>query len=225
MGGVTSGPSTREHQAQGPPAEGLDLRPFPVRQLPTGSVLFRAHRVDRGPWWFGSDGTGRFDLASPQGTCYLAEAAIVAVRERIGIVLGTRPRVPAAVLEGCVVSRLSVVEPVVLANLRAARATDFGVLNELASMVPYDVPQAWAAALAAAGHGGVRYPARFSTGRAGAVAIFGASGARGEWPVDKVPVAAADVPGAPVTRTAPRLDEITVVRTPRRRPGRGTRPR
>ncbi len=187
--------------------------------------MFRAHRVDRGPWWFGSDGTGRFDLVTPKGTCYVAEAAIVAVRERIGVVLGTRRRVPSAALDGVVVSRLNVVQPLAVANLRSARATDFGVLNELASMVPYDVPQTWASALEAAGHDGVRYPARFSTGRASAVAIFGPAGDRSAWPVDDHAVSAADVPGAPVLRDVPTLGKLTVVSTPRRRPARGTRSR
>jgi hypothetical protein len=185
--------------------------------------VFRAHRVERAPWWFGSDGSGRFDLGAPRGTCYVAESAVVAVRERIGIVLGTKRRIPSAALDGVVVSRLGLVEPVAVANLRSARAAAFGVLNELASMVPYDVPQAWARALDAAGYDGVRYPARFSTGRAGAVAVFGPSGDRPSWPVDPAPVSAADVPGAPILRAPPRIDEITVVRTPARRTGRTAR--
>jgi hypothetical protein len=92
-------------------------------------------------------------------------------------------------------------------------------------MVPYAVPQAWARALDAAGHDGVRYPARFSTGRAGAIALFGGAGGRPSWPVDDTPTPAGDVPGAPVARAAPRLDELTVVDTPRRRTARGGRAR
>lgn len=223
MGSVTAGPSAREQSAQQIPPADVDLGTFPVRRIVPGSVVFRAHRVERGPWWFGSDGTGRFDLVPPRGTCYVAEAAVVAVRERIGIVLGTRRRVPSATLHGIVVSRLAVDDALAVANLRVARANDFGVLNELASMVPYDVPQAWALALASAGHDGVRYPARFSTGRAGAVAIFGPGGGRPSWAVDPAPVAAAEVPGAPVLRDPPRLDELTVVAPPRRRATRGGR--
>lgn len=217
MGGVTSTPSLREHVAQAPPSADADLQAFPVRRLPRGTEVFRAHSADRGPWWFGSAGNGRFDLPEPRGTCYLGENPAVAVRERLGVVLGSRPRVPAAALDGVVVSRLALVEPVALANVRASRAADFGVLNELATMVPYDVPQVWARTLDAAGHDGVRYPARFSTGRAGSLAVFGPAGDRPSWPVDPQPVPAADVPGAPVLRPAPRLAEITVVITPRRR--------
>ena len=223
MGGVSSGPTAREHPAQRPPPGDLDLASFPGRRLDRGTVLFRAHRADRGAWWFCSDGSGRFDLAEPRGTCYLAESAVVAVRERIGVVLGSRPRVPAAVLAGVVVSRLDVADPISVANLRAARASTFGVQNELATLEPYDVPQAWARALDAAGFDGVRYPARFSTGRAGSVAVFGPGGERTDWPADGTPSAAADVPGAPLVRPEPRLDELTVVAPPRRRSGRPAR--
>lgn len=31
------------------------------------------HRGEYGAWWFSSDGSGRFDLAPPDGVCYLAE--------------------------------------------------------------------------------------------------------------------------------------------------------
>jgi hypothetical protein len=124
--------------------------------------------------------------------------------------------VPASLLNGVVVSELAVGASTALANLRSTRAGEFGVLNELAIMVPYDIPQAWARAFAAAGLGGVRYPARFSPGRPGAVALFGAAGDAG-LATDPHPVRAIDVPGAPVAEPAPRLDELTVVRAPRRR--------
>lgn len=68
-----------------------DLSGFP--RIPTGSApWFRAHQEmggrDKGCWWFvghDSDGTpeGRFDLQTPRETCYLADSAQAAVRERI----------------------------------------------------------------------------------------------------------------------------------------------
>ena len=48
-------------------------------------------------------------------------------------------------------------------TVRAARG--FGVTAELASITPYDLPQQWAAAFAAAGHEGVRYRVRHDPGR------------------------------------------------------------
>ena len=85
---------TREVVAQQPPSVPLDG--FPTRRITPGQTLQRAHTVAYGPWWFGSDGVGRFDLPAPRGTCYLADSAVVAVRERLGIVLGGRPVVPAS---------------------------------------------------------------------------------------------------------------------------------
>ena len=39
------------------------------------------HRVRRSAWWFSSDGSGRFDLPVPHGTCYLAEEPLAALLE------------------------------------------------------------------------------------------------------------------------------------------------
>ena len=63
--------------------------------------------------------------------------------------------------------------------MRAARG--FGVTAELASMTPYDVPQRWAAAFAAAGYEGVRYRVRHDPAGSRALALFGAAGER-RWP-------------------------------------------
>lgn len=53
-----------------PPA---DLSGFPRHELRRSATLYEIHLVGQGPWWFSSDGLGRFDLNSPRGTCYLAE--------------------------------------------------------------------------------------------------------------------------------------------------------
>ena len=191
------------------------------RRVPAGRELFRAHVAGRGPWWFGSDGSGRFDLAAPRGTCYAADSALVAVRERLGPVLGAVPRVPAALLAGAVVTRLPLPAPARLASLRSSRAAGYGVLRELQVMTPYVVPQAWARAFDAAGYGGLSYGPRFTPGRAGAVALFGPAG-EADHPVGQA-VAAASVPGAPVAIEPPRLAQLGVVRPPRTGPRRRER--
>lgn len=206
--------SSRERVAQGPPP--ADLAGFPAYRLGTRQELHRAHRRDRGPWWFGSDGGGRFDLPAPRGTCYLATDPLAALRERLGVVLGPEPSVPASLLEQAVVSRLGVPTEQQLADLLARAASDFAVTRELQSMTPYAVPQAWARAFAGASYQGVRYGPRFSTGEVSAVALFGEAGER-DWPVDDEPTPAATVPGAPTGVPAPRREELTVVRTPRTR--------
>ena len=205
---------TREVVAQQPP--GMPLSGFPMRRLPTGERLFRAHTAALGPWWFGNDGGGRFDLPAPRGTCYLAASALTALRERLGVVLGCRPVVPASLLANAVVSTLAAPDDRDLADLQSADASRFGVTRELETMVPYAVPQAWARGFDDAGLGGVAYGPRFSTGDATSFALFGPAGPA-DWPVDPRPVAAQEVSGAPVAVEPPRRWDVTVVRPPRTR--------
>lgn len=205
---------SREVVAQQPP--GMPLAGFPTRLLRAGEQLYRAHTAAFGPWWFGGDGRGRFDLTAPRGTCYLAASALAALRERLGVVLGRRPVVPASLLTGAVVSTLAAPDDRDLADLQTADATQFGVTRELETMVPYAVPQAWARGFDETGLGGVAYGPRFTTGDATSFALFGPAGAA-DWPVDPRPVPAADIAGAPVAMDPPRRWDVTVVRPPRTR--------
>ena len=205
---------SREVVAQQPP--GMPLAGFPSRLLRAGEQVYRAHTATLGPWWFGADGHGRFDLSDPRGTCYLAGSALAALRERLGVVLGRLPVVPASLLEGAVVSTLAAPDERDLADLQTADAARFGVTRELETMVPYAVPQAWARGFDEAGLGGVAYGPRFTTGDATSLALFDAGGAA-DWPCDASPVPAAEVPGAPVALDPPRRWDVTVVRPPRTR--------
>lgn len=77
---------TRQVRALGqPPAT---LTGFPRWPLMHDRTIYRAHRHDLNPWWFASahgiGGDGRFDLADPYGTCYLAATPSRALRERWG---------------------------------------------------------------------------------------------------------------------------------------------
>jgi hypothetical protein len=141
---------------------------------------------------------------------------VVAVRERLGTVLGGQPVVPASLLEDVVVSTLHLPDDRDLADVESPAATGFGVTRELETMVPYAVPQAWAVAFDTAHVGGVAYGPRFTTGEAASYAIFGPAGGA-EWPVDPDPVPATAVPGAPVAVEPPRRWDLTVVRPPRTR--------
>jgi hypothetical protein len=60
-------------------SEPADLAGFPAVRPPD-----RLHRVCRrtnGTWWFSCDGSGRFDLDTPEGTCLFATDLYAAVRE------------------------------------------------------------------------------------------------------------------------------------------------
>jgi len=156
----------REQPAQQPPDPTLDLSSFPTRTLAAGSSWWRQHPGNTGPWWFSSALAGRYDLAAPQGACYLASSAAAAFRERIGPDLAAHRLVPAWLLRDRVISRLSLPAPVRVANVGVAAAAGFGVTRELPVMVPYRIPQAWAAALAAAGFAGLLARLRSSPARA-----------------------------------------------------------
>jgi len=197
--------------AQQPPAAGTDLRRFPARMIPAGP-WFRQHSASAGAWWF-SSASGRFDLAAPRGTCYLASSGRAAVRERIGPDLAAYGLVPESLLVGRVVSRLRLPGSVRAANADSAAAANFGVTRELPVMVPYVVPQAWAQALDVFGFEALVASLRFTPGRALGVALFGDAGERGDWPTDPEPAPAAAIAvrmGIRVVAT-PRSSELTFI--------------
>ncbi len=209
--------TSRERTALGPPP--ASLAGFPAYLVDTDTDLFRAHGAELAPWWFGSDGTGRFDLPVPRGTCYTALDPLSALRERLGPVLGTAQAVPESLLEASVVSCLRLPATREVADVQAGGAAAFGVTREVESMVPYAVPQAWARAFDESGFGGVKYGPRFTPGECSAVAVFGDRGVA-DWAPDADPVPAHQVPGAPTALSTPRRADLTVVRPPRTRVSR-----
>lgn len=155
------------------------LAAFPRYQLPPAHRLVRIHRHDRGPWWFSHDKTGRFDLAPPRGTCYLAEEPIGAFVEVF--------RYSAIVQESDVVKRristLHLERTAELADCTTRRAGAFGITAAIHTSEDYARTQRWAKAFADAGFDGVRYrlshdPAQRLIG----IALFGPAGPAA-WPV------------------------------------------
>jgi len=73
--------STRQTLALPLPPAAADLGGFPVWHVHAGTTLLRVTTSGYGPWWFSSDGAGRFDLAPPRGTCYLADDEMGALLE------------------------------------------------------------------------------------------------------------------------------------------------
>lgn len=209
--------TARETVALRPP--GTDSSDFPNWRLRRDRRLFRAHQALRSPWWFCSDMACRFDVAAPAGTCYLALDTHSALRERLGQRLVRVGFVPAEELETVVVSRLSVPAGRRLADCCDPRAANHGLTREIATIVPYDLPQRWARAWSTAGYGGVRYEARFSTAaRPNAVALFGTAGVA-DWPADPHPR-----PGHQVALDAglqvlslPRSRRLRILQPPERR--------
>lgn len=157
------------------PPDDSELAHFPTtRRIPRN-----LHRVSEfvGTWWFAScpDGGGRFDLQQPEGACYLADDLETALGEK----LLRRPKkvVPAERLRELTHSRITLVKPLVIANLTSTRATAYGVNAEIHTTVDYAKPRAWAASLRRAGARGLRYAARSDPSlESRCVALFGGAG-------------------------------------------------
>jgi hypothetical protein len=180
-------PARRRLQLRSPRGS---LAGFPGWTLRPDRALYRAHKATVAPWWFSSDGSGRFDLPPPHGTCYLASDPEAAVRERWGEEFLALGFVPRGLAESTEVSELQAPKGSRLADLCAADAAGFGVTREINTTGRCDISQAWAGALGPLGIGlhGVRYQPRLSTdSRSWALGLFGDAG-DAAWPTDPHPV-------------------------------------
>jgi hypothetical protein len=170
-----------------------DLGGFPAVHPPAG--LLRICRQENGTWWFSHDGSGRFDLQRPEGTCYFATDAYAAIREatRLGPVT---PRWIAA----REVRRVSPPDPRArLAATTRKAAGAYGLTKELVTVVPYDLPRRWAAAFRALGFDGIRHHLRHDPRtRPAGVALFGRAGASSTPDGERIRLAVADVESAGV---------------------------
>lgn len=172
-----------------------DLTGFPAVTPPKRMV--GVCQAARDTWWFSADGSGRFDLAPPQGTCYLATDAYAAIREatRLG-----------PVSTGWVLARelREVAPPDPNARLAATTrqaAGRYGVTTELATVVPYDLPRRWATAFHAHGFNGIRHQLRHDQrARPSGIALFGSTGAgsHDDGQRTRLTVAAVEATGVPV---------------------------
>lgn len=168
----------------------VDISDFPVRPLRRGKVVFRAHHVKNGPWWFANGDGGRFDLDAPSGTCYLAADEETALRERLGpdmVRLGT---VSQQWADETVVSRLRIQRGGRLADTCHRDVVKFGLTREVATYTGknYSLTRQWARKFYALQLRGVLYESRFTTvSEPNAFAIFGNAGAKPGWPVDPNP--------------------------------------
>lgn len=151
-----------------------DLRRFPRRTLRATADLHRIHRAGREPWWFSSDGQGRFDLAPPDGTCYVAATPLGAFVE----VFRDLTYVDLDDVTARRLTRLHPIRDLVLADCLSPRARAFGVTAVIHSTPDHAATQLWAAALHRAGFDGVRYAcAHDPSGTEVAMALFGPAGA------------------------------------------------
>lgn len=178
---------TRASLAQQAPDPDLDWATFPAFRPRTGTVLWRAARRGREPWWFCACGSCRFDLDAPRGTCYAGTDELSGILENIGYEWASGSPLTLAFLRGRTL-HASVAAGLLdgpLANLTSRKAVGFRITNELSDMTPYDVPRAFARLVDAARNGsrrvfgGIRFRTRFDTGiTTRGVALFGDAGLR-----------------------------------------------
>lgn len=156
-----------------------DLEDFPALVLPAGTELWTVHAAGDSPLVCSGAGDGRFDLATPEGTCYFATEPLGALLE---CCFRDTPEVDEQALRE---RRLSVVRTeraLRLADLADMRAFGFGVTAEVHSIPDYELTQQWARAARAAGFDGVHYLLRHDPSRSMAgVARFGPAGERQDW--------------------------------------------
>lgn len=158
---------------------------------------------------------------SPDGTCYLANAATAALRERLGLD-AVSGQVPASMLAGVEVSRVRVKHSRRFADLCHSDTIHVtGMNREVHTTSDYETTRAWAAHFHAEGFGGVQYLPRHTTGQDDrSYAVFGPGGVATAEPdlvLPAVEVAAAT--GLAVLPDTPNLSEVRVIQppSPRRR--------
>lgn len=131
------------------------------------------------PWWYSSRDTspspGRFDLATPRGTCYWTVSVGGAFLEAVTDPEQDEP----LVLTFHALRKLSIWQADHVRTARRAladttRAALPGLTGELGTIVPYDLPWQWADAFDAAGRHGIVYRGRFA--QDDCIALFGPSG-------------------------------------------------
>ncbi|MGO4204816.1 RES family NAD+ phosphorylase [Rhodococcus sp. TAF43] len=167
-----SAPRNRLHLTE-PPTPNLLTGNFPSYTYAAGSQLHRVHGKSFAPWWFGSNGRGRFDLAEPAGTCYTAEAEVVALLET----WGGMQVVPSYDVDDRAISTIRVDTDRTVADLTSNLSAQFGITAEIFTTGNYQLEQRWAAALHAAGYHGLRYWARHDLAHVHAcVAVFDTAG-------------------------------------------------
>ncbi|AMY56204.1 MULTISPECIES: RES family NAD+ phosphorylase [Nocardiaceae] len=150
---------------------------FPSCVYPAGAELFRSHQASLGPWWYSSNGGGRFDLEAPDGTCYLAEDEVVTLLE----IFGGQQVVPRYEVDARAASTITLDADIRLADLTANTGVALGVTAEIFTTADYPLTQRWAAALREAGFEGLRYWARHDLEHARrCIALFGQAGVAGE---------------------------------------------
>lgn len=178
-----------------------------MHRIGPGQTLARIHRADRHPGFYSSDGSGRFDLPAPRGTCYLGEEPLASFVE----VFREATVVAESLLATKALSVVGVRAEIALADVTHPRSRRFGITGEIHTSTAYEMTQAWATAFARAGLDGIRYRVRHDPAQdLVGVALFGPAGEHEE---KLRPVQTSPIPAGLVTAAEQRFG-IVVLPTP-----------
>jgi hypothetical protein len=139
------------------------------------------HRVEHSPWWFSSDGSGRFDpVGTGAGGCYFAERPLGSWVE----VFRKQMLIPEAEVEARCLFTVATGRDLKLADVASRRALSFGVTAAVGADERYGESQRFAIAAVEAGVDGVRYLVRHDPAqKLYGIALFAAAGDGGPaWP-------------------------------------------
>lgn len=163
-----------------PPEDPPSLHEFPACVTLASQPLYRIHRQNHGPWYFSDDGSGRFNLAPPRGTCYLATEPIGAFIE----VFRATALVASADVAKRHLATLHVLRDVKLADCSVRSARAFGITAAIHASEDYRATQRWAEAFSRAGFEGICYRLSHDPSqRCLGIALFG-QGGESDLPVD-----------------------------------------
>lgn len=147
---------------------------FPLATLRGDREIYRIHQSAKAPWWFSTDGSGRFDpVGTGSGSCYFAQyrlgAWIEVFRKQI---LLARDEV-----SGRWLYTLRLARDLKLADITSRRALTFGVTASLGANEDYAASQTFAADALASGFDGIRYLVRHDPAhKLYGYALFGPAG-------------------------------------------------
>jgi RES domain-containing protein len=202
--------------------------PAALQAIPPAAVPVSLHRLSYWPgvWWFATTGVeilgGRFDLAPPFGTCYLADELEGALIEKL-------LRTPKRIVSAEQLDRLFHVTVEVRraprsADLTATTLTGLGLNAEIHTSLDYAKPRAWAAALRLAGWRALRYAMRGDSALLQrGVALFGSAGLHRRAPagmraslapLDRIHAASLLERRGVLVRPLPRAEDLPIFRPP-----------
>jgi hypothetical protein len=125
----------------------LHARALPIDIIPIGQQLVRIHRIAHPPLFFGTGMDCRFqDPAKAFGVCYFGESDAASFAETFLRTVGIRS-VSQAALATRAFSSVTLSRDLRVVDLHGSGLARVGATAAVATVYPYDIPNAWAAAL------------------------------------------------------------------------------